>query len=97
MQKGRVDGSQAMRDLLVPVTGKIHIDSYEMLVPKVQQSGDMAVLSYNLISHGKRPDGGPLTVRWNSTVVYQKIKGKWKIIHNHWSFIQPELKTPPGQ
>src|SRR5690242_20040803 len=40
----RVDGIEAMKELLVPVTGKIRIDRYEMLNPKVQRHGDAAVL-----------------------------------------------------
>jgi len=34
--------------------------------------------------------------RWNSTEVYAQFEGKWKIIHSHWSYIKPELKTPLG-
>jgi hypothetical protein len=32
--------------------------------------------------------------RWNSTEVYSRVGGTWKIIHRHWSYIQPELKQP---
>ena len=53
-----------------------------------------AVLSFNLTSHTRNPDGTPRTVRWNSTEVYRRIAGKWKIVHNHWSFTRPELKQP---
>lgn len=88
----RVDGLEAMKELLVPITGKIKIDRYEMIGPKVQHRGDLAVLSYNLVSYGKRPNGGSFTVRWNSTEVYGRIGGKWKIIHSHWSYTKPELK-----
>src|SRR5712692_2974903 len=57
-QQGRVDGLRAMKELLVPVTGKIKTDHYEMIGPKVQHRGDVAVLSYNLVNYAKRPNGG---------------------------------------
>jgi ketosteroid isomerase-like protein len=91
----RVDGLGAMKELLIPITGKIKIDHYEMIGPKVQHHGDVAVLSYNLVSYGKRPNGESVVVRWNSTEVYGRIEGKWKIIHSHWSYTKPELK-PAG-
>ena len=93
----RADGIQAMKDYLAPLTGKIKIDHYEMVDTKVQHLGDVAVLSYQLMSHAVLPNGSPLTVRWNSTKVYGLFDGKWKLFHDHWSFIQPQLKDPlPG-
>src|ERR1043166_3742998 len=88
----RVDGIDSIKAMLEPITGKVHIDSYEMLNPRVQPAGDVAVLSFNLVSHVKNPDGSPRTVRWNSTEVYRRIGGRGRIIHNHWSFTKPELK-----
>ncbi len=93
-QQRRVDGLGAMKELLVPITGKIKIDHCEMIGPKVQHRGDVAVLSYNLVSYAKRPNGGSVIVRWNSTAVYGRIGGKWKFIHSHWSYTKPELKSP---
>ena len=93
----RADGIQAMKDYLAPIAGKVKVDRYEMLDTKVQRLGDVAVLSYQLISHAVMPNGSPLTVRWNSTKVYGVFDGKWKLFHDHWSFIQPVLKDPlPG-
>jgi ketosteroid isomerase-like protein len=69
-----------------------------MVDPKVQQHGDIAVLTFNLISHGARFGQGPKgDVRWNSTEVYQRISGQWKIIHSHWSYTQPQLKEKPAE
>ncbi len=93
----RTDGLPAMRASLAPLTGKIHVDHYEMIGPQVQQHGDVAVLSYNLISYVRPPEGGTLrTVRWNCTEVYARIGGQWKIVHNHWSYTQPRLAEPAG-
>jgi ketosteroid isomerase-like protein len=93
----RMDGLPAMQALLLPLTGKIRVERYEMIDPKVQHDGDVAVLSYNLVSHAKRANGDSLVVRWNSTAVYQRISGTWKIIHSHWSLTKPELEQPVSE
>jgi ketosteroid isomerase-like protein len=83
----RIDGHQAMADYYRPWIGKIHVERYEMLNPRVVARGDMALLSYNLVNY-IRDAGGAESVgtRWNSTVVYQRRGGSWKTIHSHWSF-----------
>ena len=66
---------------------------YEMIAPKVQHHGDIALLTFNLINYGKladRPEAVP--TRWNSTEVYSRIAGKWRIVHSHWSYTKAELK-----
>jgi len=87
----RLDGLAAVKEYIVPFTGKIRIDSYEMINPQVQRYGDVAVLTFNLIDSVKRPDREE-KVRWNSTEVYRRIDGNWKIVHSHWSYIKPQLK-----
>ena len=44
----RVDGIEAMRALLTPLTGQFRLTRYEILAPDVYRRGDLAVLSYNL-------------------------------------------------
>jgi hypothetical protein len=93
----RVDELPAMRAHLVPLTGKIRVDHYAMIAPKVQRHGQVAVLSFNLISYGKDRQGAEdVPTRWNSTEIYAQIDGTWKIIHSHWSYIKPELKQAIG-
>ena len=79
--KVRLDGIDALRKLYAPLKGKIYNDRFELLNPKVQIHGGLGVLTYNLITYSK----GEVTSRWNSTAVYYKINGKWKVIHSHWS------------
>ena len=81
----RVDGLAAMTDYYRPITGKVKVSRYEMIAPKVQQHGDVAVLTYNLRSEGVLPDGKAVTVRWNSTSVYVRMSGAWKVVQSHWS------------
>jgi ketosteroid isomerase-like protein len=65
-----------------------------MIAPHVRRAGDVAILTYNLVSHGRRPDGSEVVTRWNSTAVYGQVEGRWKILHSHWSYTKPELKVP---
>jgi len=52
----RIDGHKAMADYYRPWTGKIRVERYEMLNPKVVAAGDMALLTYNLVNYAS--DGG---------------------------------------
>ncbi|MEI9973864.1 MAG: nuclear transport factor 2 family protein [Ignavibacteriota bacterium] len=47
---------------------------------KVQASGDMAILSYRLVTQN-----GADARTWNATEVYQKKKAGWRVIHSHFS------------
>jgi ketosteroid isomerase-like protein len=89
----RIDGQDALKEYFAPIAGKIRIEKVEMIDPKVQRSGDLAVLTFNLVAYGAQLDGGPkTTARWNSTEVYQRRNGSWKIVHSHWSYVKPALK-----
>jgi len=93
----RIDGQPDLKKYIEPFTGKIKIDRVEMIDPAVQQSGDIAVLTFNLVDYGASLGDGPkTTARWNSTEVYQRIGGSWKIIHSHWSYVQPKLIESAG-
>ena len=95
----RLDGLEALRDLYAPLEGLIHIDRYEMINPKVQVHGDTAVLTFNLISYNSsdEPGGWTVTSRWNTTEVYSRIDGEWKIISTHWSYIRPLAQEEEGE
>jgi ketosteroid isomerase-like protein len=95
-QEKRTDGLDAMIALLGPIKDvKLPFTDprYEMIAPKIQHHGDVALLTFNLVNYGKLADQ-PETVlaRWNSTQVYRRIDAEWKIIHSHWSYIKPELR-----
>jgi len=53
----------------------------EMLNPKVQVYGDVAILSYNYAGVSKNKDGVTKSSRAKSTRVYAKQAGKWKLVH----------------
>ena len=96
--ESRVDGLDAMQVRVAPMKNMkppFTDPRYEMINPKVQCHGEVALLTFNLVNYGKLPDGPErILSRWNSTEVYSRIGGAWKIIHSHWSFIQPEVKQP---
>ena len=89
----RLDGHVAVTDHIVPFAGRIRIEKFDMIDPKVQRSGDLAVLTFNLVNSGAQIDGGAKTTsRWNATEVFQRRDGSWKIVHSHWSYVKPALK-----
>lgn len=88
--EARLEGLAALRALY----GKMQmppIDRWEMIDPRVVASGDMGVLTFNFVSHVK----GRIT-RWNTTEVYRRTGGQWKIVHTHWSLTRPQLAKPPA-
>jgi ketosteroid isomerase-like protein len=95
IQEKRIDGIEALTKIYEAIAGTIKIARYDMIDPKVQWHGDVAVLTYNLVDDVlQQPDGpGNVRVAWNSTQVYARVDGKWRIVHSHWSFIKPELGT----
>jgi uncharacterized protein (TIGR02246 family) len=93
-QARRVDGLAALTKAFEPIRGKVKIDRYEMISPRVQRGGSMALLTYNLVTNGRGPDGRQATYRWNVTAVYTQVDGRWKLAHSHFSFTTPEPKAP---
>ena len=92
-QEKRVDGRQALAKILEPLTGKIKVARFDMIDPRVQHHGDAALLTFNLVSYVTGPDGKEVAIaRWNSSELYGRVEGQWRIVHSHWSYIKPELK-----
>jgi uncharacterized protein (TIGR02246 family) len=93
VQERRVDGLPAMTAMLLAWAGKIRVDRYDMVHPTVQQHGDAALLTFNLVSFRQRPDGTEHAIaHWNATELYARLDGTWRIVHSHWSYVKPDLK-----
>jgi len=78
----RVDGKKmnvALSEALSMNGGKIL--AAEMLNPKVQVYGDVAILSYNYAGVNKDKDGVVISNKAKSTRVYVKMNGEWKLVH----------------
>jgi ketosteroid isomerase-like protein len=77
----RVAGLTAMQTRLAPMkTMKPPFSDprYELIEPRVQRHGDVALLTFNLINYGKLSDGAERELaRWNSTEVYSRVNGQW--------------------
>lgn len=81
----KLEGKKALEAYYDSVRGKIKIDKYEMINPAVQLSPEVAVLTYNYVAEREGQ-----VFRMNCTEVYRsEPSGQWKIIHTHWSFVQP--------
>ena len=66
VQEKRLDGLERLKEFISPFVGKIKIDRYEMIDPKVQHDGNVAVLTFNLISYNKQSDGSEkVAASWN--------------------------------
>ena len=89
MTARRLDGLAAVRELLAGFAGRPLFDGYRIDDPKVQTSGDIAVLTYQLVTRN-----GDLTRSWNATQVYQRKNAGWRVIHTHFSTTQPAQATP---
>lgn len=89
-QERRLDDHEP-RELMRSVTGQIRVDRYDMQGARVQCFGDVALLSFNLVSY--RSDGGQERAisSWNATEAYRRTASGWRIFHSHWSFIRPGL------
>ncbi len=83
----RIDGIEALRTYMEPLTGQIPTHTYEIVNPKVQVYGNTAILSFHW--KGTMTDGTPLG-GWKVTSVYQWKDGKWYQVHAHWSVVQSE-------
>lgn len=96
----RINGREAMRARLEPVRNiKVPFTEprYELIEPKVHGEGTVAVLTYNMVSYGKLPGRGEsILARWNATEVYRRVDGNWRIVHSHWSNVQPPPAPPPS-
>ena len=77
----RIDGLDELTRHYEGIRGKVQIARYELLNPKVQSSGDAAVLTFNYVSYG----GNENEFRWNCTEVYRREAVGWRIIQTHWS------------
>jgi ketosteroid isomerase-like protein len=92
MTEKRTDGLPALKALFETYRGTPLFDSYEIVDPKIQTSGDMAVLTYLLVRHNAAASS-----RWNATQVYQRGEGGWRIIHTHYSQTRPQAAQPQSR
>lgn len=91
----RLDGRAAVEKYFRAFfEGKLDITRYELLGPQVIVDGDLAVLTYNLENYVRAVDGTEKNgTPWNSTQVYRRIAGRWRVVHAHWAFTRHPAAT----
>jgi ketosteroid isomerase-like protein len=87
----RINGIEALSAEYKLREGKIYYEVMDFIEPWVLVNGDLAVLFYRFLSTRLNPDGSVASrIPWNSSEIYVRMDGSWKIIHNHWSHIRGE-------
>ena len=85
----RIDGLGALKEYYHKVSRPPEEElDIELINPKVQLTGDVAVLTFNYKSTGRRTGRVQL---WNCTEVYRQTAQGWRIIQTHWSWTKPQL------
>jgi ketosteroid isomerase-like protein len=78
----RLDGKEiSVRLGDAMLLGSTKVISAEMLNPKVQVYGDVAILTYNYLGLNQDHDGKTTTMKAKSTRVYVKMNGNWMLVH----------------
>jgi ketosteroid isomerase-like protein len=60
----------------------------EMMNPKVQVYGDVAILTYSYTGVNQMKDGKTEASAGKSTRVYARQNGQWKLVHAHFSSVE---------
>jgi ketosteroid isomerase-like protein len=82
-------GVEEYRRYMESLKGKIHYEGSEFMRPKAAVYGDVAVLTYNYQGSTREADGSlKRHPAWDTTEVYVRVGGAWKIIHTHWSHVR---------
>ena len=76
----RLEGLPALTELFEKYRGTPLFDGYEIVDPKVQVGGDVAVLTFTFECRN-----GTATWRYYASEVYRHKKEGWRVIHAHWS------------
>jgi uncharacterized protein (TIGR02246 family) len=83
----RLDGREAIKNYLESLKGKIPPHTYELVNPKLQVYGEVAILTMRY--HGTSPDGQP-GPPWKATSIYRLIDNEWYVVHAHWSLVKEQ-------
>ena len=87
----RINGREALAAEYAQREGKIFYDVMDLIDPRVQVCGDLAVLVYRFLSTWLNQDGSVShRTPWNCTEVFSRKEGQWSIIHTHWSLTRGE-------
>ena len=88
----RLDGIEELKKHLEWLDGKVPPHQYELIDPKVQVYGEVAILT---LHYGPVDEEGNSKATWKATSVYNYRDGEWYGVHAHWSMIKAE--EPAGE
>ena len=80
----RLDGLEEIQNHFASLEGNIPPHSYEIVDPKVQVYGDIAISTLRYHSSINGEPGPP----WKATNVYRLTNDEWYIVHAHWSLVK---------
>ncbi len=85
----RLDGKMANGKLYEATEkGGMKPIASEMMNPKVQVYGDVAILTYSFAGVNQTKDGKTKASAGKSTRVYARQNGQWKLVHAHFSSVE---------
>ena len=82
----RLDGLEEIQNHFASLEGNIPPHNYEIVDPKVQVYGDIAISTLRYHSSINDEPGPP----WKATNVYRLTNGEWYIVHAHWSLVKEQ-------
>jgi hypothetical protein len=82
----RVDGIENLKKYFTSLQGQVPEHKYELINPKVQVYGEIAILT--LWYRGVL--GDEILPPWKATSVYRLHNDTWKVVHAHWSEVKQE-------
>ena len=82
----RVDGIENLKKYFASLQGQVPVHKYELINPKVQVFGDLAILTLWYQGTVDGETGAP----WKATSVYRLKDGKWQVVHAHWSEVKEQ-------
>jgi len=77
----RIDSLEEFRTYLTSLVGQIPAHTYEIVDPRVQVYGDIAICTL----HYHPSINGEPEPPWKATDVYRLTNGEWHLVHAHWS------------
>lgn len=85
-------GLEEYKAYLKLAEGHIYYQGSEFIDPRVAIFGDAAILTYNYRSTITTSEAaGNDQTLWNTTEVYFRREGQWRIVHTHWSYVKHKL------
>ena len=82
--QNRLNGIEAQKAYLQSLEGQVPKHDYEIVNPKVQVYGDIAICTL----HYQASVDGQAAPPWKATDVYRLIDGDWQMVHSHWSLVK---------